>query len=1055
MNFNEESVKNNIILPYLMSCGFTSEELSFEKKFTINLGRGSYDINGTEQKKANGRLDILCTRNNVNLFVIELKAEGIELTDKDRIQGLTYARLLEPMAPYVMLTNGKDTQIYNTYSGEELEGHLIGNWNIDGTQQEINLRFEALKSFVGLSYTNLLNFCMLHNKAELFYYRAESNDDIGMVIKEKYIPSLYIKREPIEDAFHNFIQQTKFPVFALVGESGTGKTNTIIKLAEQLMEENPVLFYTGTRMNTSLLRRIQNDFNLQFSSIESEIGILKKIDTLTSIHGKPLYIFIDALDEWETEKKFYELNELCEYFSVLGIKLCISCKAEDWEAFLRIKGIKTSISKHLFPNVPKLTTFNYSEFYEAISKYSTTFEVSYSDIKDFGILRNPFIMRIAFEVANETNKDLIQVIDSRKLFQEYLEQKYIKMPDKNNGKYRRILKVISETLFRNKKIQISEDSLMDALGLSVLETIPDELFLSNILYRYVDVDGRRSIGFYFSGIRDYCVSVYVFNLKDLSSNAFSDNVYMMLESFIGENALFWFFKTGKFIEKSNIIKTILQYDNDNSSVILPKIFISYGSYINKELLEEYKIEMFDLFLKQFILYKNNYESCEKIIRATDYFDYTIELSDLLINMLEVLLTESNSKETIAHLITEKLRKNINPKITNILIDFALNDNYSDYIRRYCVDVLGDCTNFDKNDFLKQIIQIEGVNAISYAFEWYEEHEDIELRDVILERIVAGESSASEIMALSDSRLIDTGKKLLNLLNEEIPAFQKEWVCRALGELNYKPAVPKLLTMIDESSDLSLRDSITITLTEMKEKSLVPILINELKKENPQIDKTWIANGISALGSHEDIKEIIYILSTAITVKSKEYLLYVLFSSDHEDALHILTYHLLEDEIEYSFKVLLLQELHNTNSKKLNDLSFLYLLVKNNTKLFPVIFWILVDWEDDIEKLFLFITEYLPKMETPISHRLILLKTNNLSLIASKLRPWIHNTLLSLNWSKPEVTSYLRILQFIGDRNSLEIIYTILDELTISIEEGFVNSVIHSITIKKEEIQFFV
>ncbi len=160
MKFNEEAVKNNVIIPFLHKIGLSPAELDFEKNFTIQLGRGVYNIKGERAKEANGRLDILCKSDGKHLFVIELKAEGIELTDEDKKQGLSYARLLDPMAPYVLLSNGDKSILYETISGKRVEA-LNQDYFIDGfipnLDEELSLRFEALKNFTGYSY---LNFCI-------------------------------------------------------------------------------------------------------------------------------------------------------------------------------------------------------------------------------------------------------------------------------------------------------------------------------------------------------------------------------------------------------------------------------------------------------------------------------------------------------------------------------------------------------------------------------------------------------------------------------------------------------------------------------------------------------------------------------------------------------------------------------------------------------------------------------------------------------------------------------------------------------------------------------
>jgi hypothetical protein len=49
-----------------------------------------------------------------------LKGPREELTDDDRGQGISYARLVDPIAPLVLVTNGADRRLYDTITGGQL-----------------------------------------------------------------------------------------------------------------------------------------------------------------------------------------------------------------------------------------------------------------------------------------------------------------------------------------------------------------------------------------------------------------------------------------------------------------------------------------------------------------------------------------------------------------------------------------------------------------------------------------------------------------------------------------------------------------------------------------------------------------------------------------------------------------------------------------------------------------------------------------------------------------------------------------------------------------------
>jgi hypothetical protein len=90
-----------------------------QRRFSVRLGHKDLQIDGSAGEVAFGRLDILLVHQDRPLAVLELKRPGLSLDDDDRRQGLSYARLLEPMAPLTIVSNGTQTQVFQTYNGAE------------------------------------------------------------------------------------------------------------------------------------------------------------------------------------------------------------------------------------------------------------------------------------------------------------------------------------------------------------------------------------------------------------------------------------------------------------------------------------------------------------------------------------------------------------------------------------------------------------------------------------------------------------------------------------------------------------------------------------------------------------------------------------------------------------------------------------------------------------------------------------------------------------------------------------------------------------------------
>ena len=101
---NEEDIRVKLLMPFLSDLGFDESEISLEDRFVIRLGRTTQTIQG--------KSDLLCRRQGRNLFIIELKRDSHKIKQQDVEQGISYARaLVDNIAPFTIITNGKDTRI--------------------------------------------------------------------------------------------------------------------------------------------------------------------------------------------------------------------------------------------------------------------------------------------------------------------------------------------------------------------------------------------------------------------------------------------------------------------------------------------------------------------------------------------------------------------------------------------------------------------------------------------------------------------------------------------------------------------------------------------------------------------------------------------------------------------------------------------------------------------------------------------------------------------------------------------------------------------------------
>ena len=106
---SEEDMKVKVLLPYLISLGYTAEDLRFENGITVQIGT----------KKTTVYSDIEIIINSKVEMVIDAKNPSKALSEKDLLQAESYAKLVStPQAMYAMISNGIDCVITNTFTGQ-------------------------------------------------------------------------------------------------------------------------------------------------------------------------------------------------------------------------------------------------------------------------------------------------------------------------------------------------------------------------------------------------------------------------------------------------------------------------------------------------------------------------------------------------------------------------------------------------------------------------------------------------------------------------------------------------------------------------------------------------------------------------------------------------------------------------------------------------------------------------------------------------------------------------------------------------------------------------
>lgn len=577
----EEEIRGNLLLPYLKDLGFNVSEISLEKSFTIRLGRG---------KCKTGRSDILCKRHNKNLFVIELKNDSISITQDDIDQGISYARsLLDNIAPFTIVSNGKITRIFDSISRQEISEISISEqssfWKNGctlSTEEDLRIRYEALKNFISLSPENLKLFC---DKQVL--------DRMGQILGDidssysKFVKELHIQRKDLQRTFDNFVNSDN-STFGLVGSAGIGKTSSFCSLALQSLSNNFVFFYNSAIIK-SPLESISQDLNLVFSSSNNSDTVLKKLDEIGRYTSKRVLIFIDAIDENTNPYISIELSDIALAAKNLdNVKILISCKSNIWNSILKPNNTPTHLYEELskshktissLDNCPGylLNEFTEEELEAIIPLYQKAFGFKGAISNSlFNNLKNGFFLRIFSEVYYQ--KQIPQKIDDKKLIKKYLDQS-LERTKINNRVALKILSEIGLILINHKYSEwqahedegLDVDCILEKLNFEIDKNLPEELFSRNILIKSNKEDSYN-VSFYYSKIRDYIICFHSYKLNKKGDQEFYDILYELYQNHIGQSAISFFIENASESHKA----TLIRFKKDNAR----NYAISYNSYID-------------------------------------------------------------------------------------------------------------------------------------------------------------------------------------------------------------------------------------------------------------------------------------------------------------------------------------------------------------------------------------------------------------------------------------------------------------------------------------------
>lgn len=312
MSMNEATLEGNLnsTLDRLFR-GPLRLRIRHQTVLTIRFGHHEITVDGSLRSEARGRLDVLLSDGDIPLALLELKRPGLRLTDEDESQARSYARLLNPMPPIYIVTNGEETRFFNTYSGERLnlntvDEHAVAEQIAAAAGAAAADHNSAIRFLLGRSPEVFKQLFGTVTNAELSLVTGADTDLLCPIAEDFQVPR-------VATALLRRCIGEKHPVIVLTGPPLSGKTNVASELCRPIYGISEAVS-TIIPLYLNCLERAQGVFQSLASEFTKQTSLPTTSDDvrqwLTSgcmtAEGDRPAIILDALpselgDRWQSE----------------------------------------------------------------------------------------------------------------------------------------------------------------------------------------------------------------------------------------------------------------------------------------------------------------------------------------------------------------------------------------------------------------------------------------------------------------------------------------------------------------------------------------------------------------------------------------------------------------------------------------------------------------------------------------------------------------------------------------------------------------------------------
>lgn len=354
--------------------------VKLQQTFTIRFGHRVETISNIDLK---GRSDIIVYLNDKPLFVCELKAPNVDLTEDDAKQGMSYARLHDPMVPLTVITNSSECKFYNSFTGNELPSFIDCT---DLAQLERKIRFISEECTKSLD--DVLRALSGGNNDSISDFFAELNKKAFCFINDANI----INRKIVDE----LADYANVKLYTIVcGKAFMGKTTVAYLTSNALSKKKITNVYIDLKSSSGIFNQIERVLYDVFSTTLNNSNVKEWLRSYCS--NNQIVVLVDGVNEALFEKHLSEFIEVLEVFQGKKGKLILFADELNDNYCFNVNGKYSANSFTQEMQTKTLCPIESEEFYtfKKPQKYSLFYCL-------FPVCKYPFFMKAFLQVIQES-----------------------------------------------------------------------------------------------------------------------------------------------------------------------------------------------------------------------------------------------------------------------------------------------------------------------------------------------------------------------------------------------------------------------------------------------------------------------------------------------------------------------------------------------------------------------------------------------------------------------------------------------------------------------------